>query len=95
MRNISQALTVIAFAECREHFMHADVVAFGAPSECHDLVSRGEAERLRLMRRRVHSLTGLPYRVFCRKVARDHGLPIGGPKWQSIVGRVYARNYPY
>lgn len=96
VKNISRALTLVAGLECTEIFMHADVSAWGAPSECHHDVSRGEGERAREMRRHVRGITGLRWRAFVRAVRRDYGIEFGSPKWQSLVGRVYEqRGYPF
>lgn len=96
VKNISRALTLVAGLECYESFMHADVSAWGAPSECHDDVSRGEGVRMRKMCRHVRGITGLRWRVFVRAVRRDYGIEFGSPRWQKIVGRVYEqRRYPF
>jgi hypothetical protein len=71
--SLSAALTVLARAEANEHLMHADVSAFGAPSECHELVSRGESKRGRLARRIAHSRCQLSYGAMVRK-ARKHNV---------------------
>jgi len=89
MRNVSAALTVLARAEARERVMHADVDAWGAPSECHYDVSRGAAERWRTARRQAHALTGLPWPAFVRRLRRDYGLTLDpyDRQWSRIVGR--------
>lgn len=94
IRNLGRVLTIVARAEAREHFMHADVDAFGAPGECHGLVSRGEKQRLRRARKHAEAEARAPWRVI-RQQAGARGMPMGGPKWQSFVGRVYEATYPF
>lgn len=94
IRNLGQVLTIIARAEACEHFMHADVDAWGAPSECHGLVSRGETRRQRQARRHAEAVARAPWRVIQRQAAK-RGMPIGGPQWQSFIGRLYDRTYPF
>lgn len=67
-RNIGKALGLIALAAVEEYHMHADIAAFGAPSECHGAVSKGEARRMRDLRRRIKGLTGLKWREFRKEV---------------------------
>lgn len=97
IRNLSAALTILARAEADEHFLHADVDAFGAPSECHELVSRFEAERQRRARKHAEAIARRPLRCIRREArARGGFLPCSGdPRWQAIVGRVYAARYPF
>lgn len=94
IRNLGAALTVLVRAQASEIFMHHDVDAFGAPSECHDLVSRGAADRQRLARRHAESVARAPMRVILRQ-AQQRGCQVNGPRWQSFLGRVYQRNYPF
>ena len=94
IRNLGQVLTVLAIREAAECFAHADVEAFGAPSECHALVSRGEDKRRRTARRLAESVARRPMRIV-RREAAARGMPIGSPRWQNFVGRVYAARYPF
>jgi hypothetical protein len=89
---LSRALTILAQAEAHELALHDEVDAFYAPSECHGLVARGEAERLRLARRRAEAAAGCPFRVLRRRAMRAAGIrPCSAqPRWQAIVGRVGA-----
>lgn len=57
--NMGHAVSIIARQFVLEQIMHIDVNAFGAPSECHGLVSRGESRRARLARRHAKSVSGL------------------------------------
>ena len=86
VRNISRALTILARAEAAEFDLHADVDAFGAPSECHALVSRGEKQRWRNAVRHAKGVTGASYPQI-KRAARDGGIPIGSPRWQGLVHR--------
>ena len=97
MRNITNlgaVLTALARAEADEHFMHADVDVYGAPSECHCDVSRGEVERKRMARRLAVSIAGRRMGEIKRQ-AKARGMPIGSPAWDRFVGRVYDATYPY
>lgn len=69
-RTMSLGLEILLEAQRREDAMHEDVDAFNAPSECHALVSRGLADRLRHARRRIRAATGLTFRQFEREIAR-------------------------
>lgn len=98
IKNISAALTVIARQTVNEFIAHADVDAFGAPGECHDLVARGEAKRSRLVRRRVHGLTQLPWRVFVRRLKREHKLSLShhDRQWDRVLTKTAERSgYPF
>jgi hypothetical protein len=94
VQNLSRALTIIARAEAAEHFMHADVRAWGAPGECHQDVSRGEPYRMREMRKQVESEIRRPFRHVV-KDAKRRGMELGSPKWQDFVSRVYTNTYPF
>jgi hypothetical protein len=94
IRNLGRVLTILARAEAAEHFMHADVDAWGAPGECHALVARGEGRRSRRVRKQVESEARAPYRII-RRQAEARGMPLGGPRWQSFVSRIYERTYPF
>lgn len=68
-RNLGKALTILARCQAAEDALHADVDAFGAPGECHALVSKGQARRWRRARKHAKAVSGLPYRVLMRKVS--------------------------
>jgi hypothetical protein len=53
-----------------EHEMHEDVDAWHAPSECHDLVAKGEGRRLRHARRRALHAAGFNSMRHLRRAAR-------------------------
>jgi hypothetical protein len=97
IKNCSAALTVIARFEVGEMIAHADVRAFGAPSECHALVNRGLPKRARTMRRQVHGLTQLPWLVFLRRLGKEHNLYLDSQdhKWARVVSETANRSgYP-
>lgn len=95
VKNLSKALTILARAEAAEHFQHADVDAFHAPSECHVLVSRGEARRQRHARKHAEAVAQAPLRAIKRAAAQRGNMPIGSPRWQGFVSRVYGKTYPF
>lgn len=70
INNLGRALSIIVQHKRNEDAMHEDVNQFHAPSECHELVSRGEAKRFRLVRRRVKALTGSRYDLVLREARR-------------------------
>lgn len=57
-RQLGKALGIIARTSAIEHILHADVSAWGAPSECHDSVSKGEDQRARHARRHAKAVSG-------------------------------------
>lgn len=87
IRNLGATLTVIARWQAREADMHADVSAWGAPGECHGLVSKGEDERFRRARRHAEAVARRPYRVIVRE-ARRRGCPLDGPRFDRLVARL-------
>lgn len=86
IRNLGTALTVIARQEARESDMHADVIAWGAPGECHALVSRGETQRARRARKLAEAIARRPFRIIAREAER-RGCPIGGRRYYQAVAR--------
>lgn len=66
MTCMGKGITTYVLAMVNEEILHHDVNAWGAPSECHDLVARGEAQRLRLARRRAARQAGVNVRTFMR-----------------------------
>lgn len=95
--NLGEALSILAHAEAAEHFAHADVDAFGAPGECHSLVSRNEEKRQNEALRKAEALTGATFRdIRQQSIERGKMDPCSGdPRWQSFVGRVYQAHYPF
>lgn len=83
--NLGKAITILAKAEALELDMHADVEAFYAPSECHDLVARGEIQRARLARKHAEAIANRPYRVIKREAYRRGGVAI------HYMSRAYGR----
>jgi hypothetical protein len=61
--NLGRALTILIAAERVELELHEDVARWHATSECHGDVSRGEAHRKRLARRRAEAAAGCSARV--------------------------------
>lgn len=90
MRQMGKAIGILALAQAREDFMHEDVDAFGAPGECHGLVSRGEARRERQARRHAKAASGLSRAAFNRELRR-----VPYPVMRRAYGRVYERHYPF
>jgi len=87
VQNLGRAFTIIAEWHAKEQALHADVAAFGAPGECHAMVSRGESKREREARRLARSVSGLSRRQFnmaFKAVRRLRG-------WQRLEGQVYHR----
>jgi hypothetical protein len=70
--NLGKAISILARAEALEENLHASVSAFGAPSECHDSVSKGEVWRARISRRHAEAIARAPLRVIAKE-ARDRG----------------------
>lgn len=73
-RNLGRGLTIFLEHHRYENFMHDEIDAWHAPSECHALASRGEDRRFRAMRRHVEGVTGLKWKVFREQVIRRTGL---------------------
>lgn len=59
MANLGKAVSILLKFEQACHAMHEDVAAFHAPSECHGLVSRGNAKRFRQVRKHACSVAGV------------------------------------
>jgi hypothetical protein len=101
--NLGQVLGIVARHEASELFMHIDVDmhndfnAWGAPSEAHDELSRGEERRWREVRKHAEAVAQRPWRIIVRE-ARRRGVVVSNahPQWQTIVERVYNnRNFPF
>lgn len=88
IRNLGAALSILVRASAAEEFAHYDVDAFGAPSECHDLVARGEAQRLRRARKHAEAVARRPLRVILREASR-RGCDLA--RLASVSGRIVAR----
>jgi hypothetical protein len=68
--NLGKALSIIFAAHRSEIEMHIDVDTFHAPSECHDVVTKGEVDRLRQARRHARSIARMPVRVLFKKARK-------------------------
>ena len=71
MTQLGKAIGILLQAHMNESDMHSDVDAFHAPSECHDLVSRGEGRRLRFARRHALHVAGFKNIRQLRHAARQ------------------------
>jgi hypothetical protein len=97
IQNLGKVLGIVARHKAIEIFMHNDVDAWGAPSEYHDDVSRGEARRWREARRHAEAVAQRPWRYIVREAQR-RGVVVNNahPQWQTIVGRVYDnQSFPF
>lgn len=93
--NLGRALSVIARHEACEAVMHEDVSAFGAPGECHALVSRGEDRRLRQARKVAAGIAGVRFALIEREAVRRLG-PAGYRRaLERATAIAYARFCPY
>ena len=89
-KQLGKALSIIAHHHAREYFMHADVEAFHAPSECHALVSRNEARRARKARRHAKAVSGMTRAQF-RRALRN----VPQRALERATGAIIARQYPF
>jgi hypothetical protein len=71
--DIGKGLAILAHFYLTEAHYHADVSAWHAPGECHDVVSKHEDRRLREVWRHIKGVTGLKKKAFQREVARRTG----------------------
>lgn len=95
--NLAHALTILARADMVEHALHADIGAFGAPSECHTLVSRGEIQRKRRARKHAECVARRPLRVIQRQ-ALALGIELYSPYnrvWSALCDRIYRKIAPF
>jgi hypothetical protein len=95
MPNLGKALSIIWVQRAREHALDMDIVAFGAPSECHDLVAKGETGRRRQARRHAEAVAGMPYRRIMREAKRrteGHALHRAE---ERVIGDWLARHAPW
>jgi hypothetical protein len=90
MRNLGRALSVIARQQVGEIIMHEDVRAWGAPSECHRDVERGEISRARQARRLAKSVSGMSRASFNRELRS-----IPARALTECVSRLYERMSPF
>ena len=63
-QQLGKAFTILAMQQVKEDIMHSDVDIWHAPSECHDLVSKGESWRNRTARRHAKAASGMSRRGF-------------------------------
>lgn len=70
MRQLGKALGILIRQMEIENAMHADVDAWGAPSECHGLVARGSARRWREVRRHACHVAGVKNGRLLRQAMR-------------------------
>ena len=92
IRNLGKALTIMAEHEASEEFKHADMSAFGAPSECHQDALRSEPRRRRQARKHAEAVARAPWRVI-RREADKRGFNLR--HWHELVARIYCKNYPF
>lgn len=69
-QRLGKALTILARHQVNEQALHDDVDAFGAPGECHTLVSRNEHRRERQARKHAEAVAGMPERLIRRKARK-------------------------
>lgn len=67
-QHLGKALTILAGQLVDEEIMHADVDAWGAPSECHRDVSRGERRRHRAAIWKARGASRMSKRNFNRAI---------------------------
>ena len=63
-QQLGRAFTIICMQRAKEIVAHADVSAWGAPSECHTLVAQGEEERYQAACREAQKVSGLDEDTF-------------------------------
>ena len=85
---LGRALTVIARAEAAEVAAHEDVDAMHAPGECHALVARNEAKRLRVARKHAEAIARAPMRVIEAQARQRGGVVLNTS--QRHYGRLFA-----
>lgn len=97
MQQLGKALSILAQQEAAESFFHADVNAWGAPSECHALVSKGEADRVRQARRHAEAVAKMPLRVILKKAFKRGGLKQChyNRHWNRLFQETYESRYPF
>lgn len=97
IQQLGKALSILAQHEVDELIQHDDVDAWGAPSECHRDVSRGEGRRWRRARKHAEAVARAPLRVIEKQAKRRGGFnpSIADPRWQRIVSRLYVEQSPF
>lgn len=93
--NLGAALSRLIVQEAQESFMHADVSAWGAPSECHELVSRGEEERRLAACRAAEEIARAPMVLILREAERRIGERALRRAMQEAEYRYYLRTFPF
>ena len=93
IRNLGKVLTILATADVREAVLHADVDAFGAPSECHALVSRGQDRRMRQARKHAEAIARAPLRVIARQ-SRQRGRSLNRHE-ERLLAVLHAKLNPF
>lgn len=95
--NLGAVLSVLAMAEVNEEIMHADVSAWGAPSECHADVSRGEDVRMAEAVAQAEAMAGAPLETILADARERGGVRAltQAPEWQDVLGRLYHRYCPF
>jgi hypothetical protein len=95
IRNLGRVLSIVVRAEVDEHSLHADVSAWGAPSECHDDVSRGEERRMQEAVRQAEAEAGKSWEDIVEE-AKQRGFQFNGPQYWNAFNRIYQRHgFPY
>ena len=89
MRNISEAIVILAAWQIAEDVYHEDVSAWGAPSECHDLVRRGARRRFYSAARQALAVAGSAKRI--KQAAND----MGHRGQDRLMGQLYGRMSPF
>jgi hypothetical protein len=92
IRNLGKALGIMALQDVREDIMHDDISAWGAPSECHELVASGEDDRRRRARRHAEAVAQRPYRIIKRE-AKQRGFTRRHA--DQLNGRLHAKYNPF
>ena len=70
MRQLGKALGILLKQIEHEAMLHDDVAAWGAPSECHDLVARGQERRHRDAMRHACHVAGVRNGRLLRRAMR-------------------------
>ncbi len=94
-RTLGRALSIMARADAVEIVMHADVDAFHAPSECHGLVKRGEAKRIRQARRHAEAVAGMSARHIRAEARRRIGSKALHKATERATGEAAHRLSPF
>lgn len=95
MANLGKALSIIVRANVDEDIMHSDVDAFGAPSECHGSVSKGESRRLRQARRHAKAASGLTARQFSIAIRRVYSDKRNDRPFERLFMTMHEKHNPF